>query len=212
MSSMSRAWRVPSGGSPGHHSVTGRSWTRSGATIAATWRPASPPATRSMNSAHVSAASARGSTQCAWTWASSHDGPSGSALDTIIVRDGWRPVSMRMIAAAFAPISGWRAITTRLSTLVRAATRRSSRPSSSVCTVSGVAGPDLGQLGLDPGERCWSATTSGGPAGRRRRRRPKRPVSPSRHQASAGLRAAASDARRARCRASAASGPHVPAA
>jgi len=37
---------VGKGGSSGHHSVTGRSWTSSGATIASRCRPDSPPHVR----------------------------------------------------------------------------------------------------------------------------------------------------------------------
>src|SRR6188472_4020590 len=75
---LSRSDRVgtdPSGGSPGHHTVTGRSWMSSGATSAERWRPVSPPAVRKISSEQVSGASARGSTQWAWTLASSHGGP-----------------------------------------------------------------------------------------------------------------------------------------
>ena len=110
----------------------------SGATIAARCRPHSPPATRAMNSAHISAASARGRTQWAWMCASSQDGPSGSALETRSVRDGWRPASIRITAAACSPISGLRAMTTRFITLVRAATCRSGPPSTPA-VVSGAA-------------------------------------------------------------------------
>ena len=90
-SSRSRAAPETNGGSPGHQTVTGRSWMMSGVTSAARWRPASPPAVRWMVSAQISGASARGSTQCASTRASIHDGPSGSADWTTTVRDGWRP-------------------------------------------------------------------------------------------------------------------------
>ena len=45
---------VPSGGSPGHQTVTGRSWTSSGATSADRCRPVSPPAVRKISSVHVS--------------------------------------------------------------------------------------------------------------------------------------------------------------
>ena len=54
---------LTAGGSPGHHTVTGRSWTSSGSTSAVRWRPVSPPAVRNMSSVHVSGASSRGSTQ-----------------------------------------------------------------------------------------------------------------------------------------------------
>ena len=46
-----------------------------------------------------------GITQKAWIWASSHEGPSGSAAETIRVRDGWRPVSPEIVAAARSPTS-----------------------------------------------------------------------------------------------------------
>ena len=45
----------------------------------------------------------------------------GSAPDTMSVRDGWRPASIRITAEACSRISGRLATTTRLSTLVRAA-------------------------------------------------------------------------------------------
>ena len=47
-----------SGGSPGHQTVTGRSWMSSGATSADRCRPVSPPAVRKISSVHVSGASA----------------------------------------------------------------------------------------------------------------------------------------------------------
>jgi hypothetical protein len=71
--------------------------------------------------------------QWAWIWASSQRGPSGSAVDTISVREGWRPVSCWIVAAHRSPISGWRAMTTRFITLVRAAM---CRPGSSPIRVS----------------------------------------------------------------------------
>ena len=139
---------LPSGGSPGHQTVTGRSWISSGATSADRWRPVSPPAVRKICSEHVSGASTRGSTHSAWIRASSHGGPSGSADITISVRDGWRPVSREMISAVRSPVSGWRATTTRFITDVRAAMWRPGVP---------VLGrrdqvrlrPDAGQLLLD---------------------------------------------------------------
>ena len=123
-----------SGGSPGHQTVTGRSWTTSGVAIADRWRPASPPAVTWIVSAHVSGASSRGRTQCASTRASSQEGPSGSAAWMTIVRDGCRPVSSWMVAAQRSASSGRRATTTRFITLVRAATRRPPSSSSSVCS------------------------------------------------------------------------------
>ena len=83
--------RDENGGSPGHQTVAGRSWMISGVTIAERCRPASPPAIRWMVSAQVSGASSRGRMQCASTRASIHDGPSGSADWTTIVRDGCSP-------------------------------------------------------------------------------------------------------------------------
>src|SRR4051794_14861667 len=128
----SKVWvgTVPSGGSPGHQTVTGRSWISSGATRADRWRPVSPPAVRKMSSVQVSGASARGRTQWASIFASSHGGPSGSAARTITVRDGCRPVSFEIVSAARAPTSGCRATTTRFITEVRAAMCRP--PASSV--------------------------------------------------------------------------------
>ena len=128
-----------SGGSLGHQTVTGRSWISSGATSAERWRPVSPPAVRKISSAQVSGASARGSTQWAWIRASSQDGPSGSADVTSRVRDGWRPVSRLIVSAARSAISGWRAITTRFITLVRAAMYRPPGESSPSSIRSGSA-------------------------------------------------------------------------
>ncbi len=127
----SRSWaaREVNGGSPGHQTVVGRSWTMSGVTMADRCRPASPPAVSWMVSAQISGASARGSTQCASTWASIHDGPSGSADWTTIVREGWRPVRAWIVDAARSAISGRRAMTTRFMTLVRAAIWRPGAPS-----------------------------------------------------------------------------------
>ncbi len=129
MSRVALSW---SGGSSGHQMVTGRSWIRSGVTIAATWRPASPPAVTWIISAQVSGEPSRGRMQCASTRASSHDGPSGSAEQTIIVRDGWRPVRAWIAAAQCSASSGRRAMTTRFITLERAATYRPGSPSMSV--------------------------------------------------------------------------------
>ena len=70
--------------------------------------------------------------------ASSQPGPSGSVGEQMSVRDGCRPVSRAMVAAQCSPSSGRRAMTTRLSTLVRAATWRPSAPST-VVTRSGTA-------------------------------------------------------------------------
>ena len=103
----------------------------SGVTIAARCRPDSPPAVTWIISAQVSGAPSRGSTQCASTRASSHDGPSGSADPTIIVRDGWRPVRAWMVAAQCSASSGRRAMTTRFITLERAETNRPGTPSTS---------------------------------------------------------------------------------
>ena len=103
----------------------------SGVTIAARCRPDSPPAVTWIISAQVSGAPSRGSTQCASTRASSHDGPSGSADPTIIVRDGWRPVRAWMVAAQCSASSGRRAMTTRFMTLERAETYRPGTPSTS---------------------------------------------------------------------------------
>ena len=125
----SSAGALPSGGSPGHQTVTGRSWISSGVTRADRCRPVSPPAVRKICSEHISGASARGRTQWAWIRASSQPGPSGSADSTISVLDGWRPVSRETISAVRSPISGWRATTTRFSTEVRAAMWRPGRSS-----------------------------------------------------------------------------------
>ena len=56
-SSRSRTGCDSKGGSPGHQTVTGRSWISSGATRPNRWRPVSPPAVRKISSAHVSGAS-----------------------------------------------------------------------------------------------------------------------------------------------------------
>ena len=109
------------GGSPGHQTVTGRSWMISGVAIAD--EVPARPRRRTVTwivSAQVSGASSRGSTQCASTRASSHDGPSGSADRMTIVRDGCRPVSAWIVAAQRSASSGRRATTTRFITLVRA--------------------------------------------------------------------------------------------
>ena len=123
-SSTSSALADPSGGSPGHQSVTGRSWTRSGVTTALRCWPVAPPAVRKISSEQASGAPGRGSTQCASTRPSSQGGPSGSADSTMSVREGCRPVSRPMVAAARAPSSAFRAMTTRFCTDVRAATAR----------------------------------------------------------------------------------------
>ena len=125
----SRAGRLVSGGSPGHQTVTGRSWMTSGMAIAERCSPASPPHVTWIVSAHVSGASSRGIMQCASTRASNHDGPSGSADLMTIVRDGWRPVSSCIVAAQRSAYSGRRAMTTRFITLVRAGTWRPGSPS-----------------------------------------------------------------------------------
>ena len=127
--SSSRAAGLVSGGSPGHQTVTGRSWMISGVAIAARWRPDSPPQVTLMVSAQVSGASGRGMTQCASMRASSHDGPSGSADWMTIVRDGCRPVSAWTVAAQRSASSGRRATTMRFITFVRAAMWREISPS-----------------------------------------------------------------------------------
>ena len=149
---------VPNGGSPGHQTVTGRSWTRSGATIAWRWRPVSPPAVTYTCSAQVSGPSARGTMQYAFTSARSHAGPSGSVGTRINVREGCLPVPIDSVAAASSPSSGLRATTTRLSTLVRAATGRS--PSASPAPGAG------GRLQMRPSSRSISATDVTCPAQR----------------------------------------------
>ena len=88
ISSRSFACGLAKGGSSGHQIVTGRSWMSRGAITALRCRPDSPPIVRWIVSAQVSGASARGTTQWAVIWASSQDGPSGSAGWTIVVRDG----------------------------------------------------------------------------------------------------------------------------
>src|SRR4051794_5403924 len=127
----SRSWAdgLVSGGSPGHHTVTGRSWMISGVAIADRWRPASPPHVTWIVSAQVSGASGRGMTQCASARASSQDGPSGSADWMTTVREGCRPVSIWTVAAPFSANSGRRATTMRFITLVRAAMWRVVSPS-----------------------------------------------------------------------------------
>ena len=77
-----------SGGSPGHQTVTGRSWMMSGVAMAARCRPDSPPQVRWIVSPQVSGASTLGRMQWASIRASSHDGPSGSAGWMTIVREG----------------------------------------------------------------------------------------------------------------------------
>ena len=154
--------RDPNGGSPGHQTVTGRSWMISGVTIADRCRPASPPAVRWIVSAQVSGASSRGSTQCASTRASSHDGPSGSADWTTIVRDGCRPVSAWIVAAPRSAISGRRAMTTRFITLVRAAMWRAGSPSISV--VRSCLAQIRASSRLRSRRCCGRVPTSAGPA------------------------------------------------
>ena len=101
----------------------------SGVAIADRCRPASPPQMTWIVSAQISGASGRGMMQCASIRASSQDGPSGSADWMTIVRDGWRPVSIWIVAAHRSASSGRRATTTRFITLVRAATWRDISPS-----------------------------------------------------------------------------------
>jgi hypothetical protein len=83
-----------------------------------------------MSSEHVSGAVADGRMQWASIWALIQVGPSGSAGETMIVREGWRPVSPSTTDATRSPISPRPATTTRFITLERAATRRSGSPSS----------------------------------------------------------------------------------
>ena len=87
------------GGSPGHQTVTGRSWMISGVAIADEV-PAGLAAAGQVDrlGAGLGRVLAR-QMQCASIRASSHDGPSGSADWTTIVRDGWRPVSAWIVAA-----------------------------------------------------------------------------------------------------------------
>ena len=139
-SSRSRTGSDWNSGSPGHQTVTGRSWIRSGATRPNRCRPVSPPAVRKISSVHVSGASGRGITQWAWMRASIHGGPSGSAPWMISVRDGCRPVRRLIVSALRSPTSGWRATTTRFITDVRAAMcRPPGRPPSPSPSASTIA-------------------------------------------------------------------------
>ena len=95
---------------------------------------------------------ARGITQWAWIWASSQDGPSGSAGGRSVVRDGWRPVSVWMIAAQRSPTSGRRGDRRRGSSRSSGRRRGDRRHAVVVerrCRAASSGGPDPGELLLD---------------------------------------------------------------
>ena len=204
-----RLARLPNGGSSGHQTVTGRSWMSSGATIAVEVAAGSRRRRSGGSSRRRSRARRRGAcTQWAWIWASSQDGPSGSAGWTIVVRDGWRPVSRWMIAAQRSPTSGRRGDHDEV---------HHARPGGDVALARspvvvdvdrrGSSGPRSGRAPARPPRCCGRATASAAPArpgaGRRGCRR---------STGRAGrVRSAASFRPSRASSSSAASGPHVPA-
>ena len=145
-------------GSPGHQTVTGRSWMSSGAT-SAEQVPAGLAAGGQEDQLRAGLRRVRR--------AAARSGPGsgrrstaarpGSAPWTTSVRDGWRPVSRLMVSALRSPTSGWRATTTRFITDVRAAMWRPPWTPSSRLDRQVRLRPDPRQLALDPLDRLCPA-------------------------------------------------------
>ena len=99
-------------------------------TIAARWRPASPPQVRWIDlGAGLGRVLARQDAVRLDLGVEPRRAVRDRPTAMTIVRDGWRPVSAWMVAAQRSAISGRRATTTRFITLVRAAMWRAGSPS-----------------------------------------------------------------------------------